>query len=207
MLLLGWPIAYPSAASLPVSPNTGRHTLQTSDLNKKMVLTTRAISATLLVAVVIAQPSLPPCSLNGQLTNGSCVCLPGWTGETCRTLDLLPAAPLSAENQTYFHPSGKHCYRHNSLPVVVQYPLFHADIPAPAWHDNSWGISVALDDDGVTLHGFMTELEGNCSLSEYGQASQILHVTSAGSPAGPWTVQGVALRELYVLLGELGWVP
>lgn len=70
-----------------------------------------------------------------------------------------------------------------------------ADIPAPAWHDNSWGISIAVDDDGVTLHGFMTELENNCSLSEYGQASRILHVTSAGSPAGPWTVQGIALRE------------
>ena len=173
---------------------------------------TRTVSATLFVAFAIAQPSLPPCSLNGLLTNGSCVCLPGWTGETCRTLDLLPAAPLSAENQTYFHPSGKHCCRSpGSQPWLcsfaeISYQLF-ADIPAPAWHDNSWGISVALDDDGVTLHGFMTELEGNCSLSEYGQASRILHVTSAGSPAGPWTVQGVALRELYVLLGELGRVP
>jgi hypothetical protein len=40
----------------------------------------------------------------------------------------------------------------------------------------------------------MTELEGNCSLTEYGQASRILHVSSK-SLSGPWTVEGVALSE------------
>jgi len=57
---------------------------------------------------------------------------------------------------------------------------------------NSWGISVLPGDDGATWHGFMTELEGNCSLSTYGITSRVLHLT-APSALGPWAVAGVAL--------------
>ena len=41
----------------------------------------------------------------------------------------------------------------------------------------------------------MTELEGNCSLAEYSEASRILHMTSNGSIYGPWTVVDVALEQ------------
>jgi hypothetical protein len=119
-------------------------------------------------------PAPPPCSLNGLLQNGKCVCLnnSGWTGSTCNSLSLLPAAALSAATQTYYHPS-----LNLSLPF-----------------DNSWGISVLPDDTPGTWHGFMTELEGNCSLSSYSSASRILHLV-ATSPNGPWLVSDVALHS------------
>ncbi len=56
---------------------------------------------------------------------------------------------------------------------------------------NSWGISVLAGDDGA-WHGYMTELEGNCSLSSYSTTSRVLHLTAA-SPLGPWSFAGVAL--------------
>jgi hypothetical protein len=52
-------------------------------------------------------------------------------------LSLSPAAPLNAGNQTYFHPSDGPKY-------------------AGSFVDNSWGISVSPDDDGLRWHAFMT---------------------------------------------------
>ncbi len=117
--------------------------------------------------------SLPPCSLNGVMNaSGDCVCLPGWMGLTCNELRLLPAAPFTSTSQSYFHP---------------------ANVKTTGFIDNSWGISVLKDDKNANLwHGFMTELEGNCSLTEYSVASRVLHVT-ATTPAGPWTFESVAL--------------
>lgn len=121
-----------------------------------------------------AQPP-PPCSLNGVVspTNGACVCLPGWVGSSCNALSLSPAAPLNAVDQTYFHPSDG-----------PKYP--------GSFTDNSWGISVSPDDDGQRWHAFMTEMEGNCSISSYSSASRILHMV-APSPSGPWAFSEVAL--------------
>jgi hypothetical protein len=39
----------------------------------------------------------PPCSLNGELRGGACVCDKGWTGPKCGQFDLLPAPPLAAQ--------------------------------------------------------------------------------------------------------------
>lgn len=125
-----------------------------------------------LLAVVHAASDIPPCSLNGDLVNGSCVCDPGWSGSACHTLDLLPAAPLKAGSQIYYHPTG------SGGPV-----------------SNSWGITVAKDDTNETLwHGFMTEMKGGCSLSSWTSASHVLHLT-APQPLGPWVVEGVALDK------------
>ena len=127
----------------------------------------------LLVAQVRAF-SPPPCSLNGVLVGGACVCDAGWTGALCNELRLLPAAPLAAASQPYFYPSN-------------------AASANGGFFDNSWGISVLPDDDDPLLwHGFVTNLQGNCSLSSYSSASRILHVVSS-SPTGPFAVAGVAL--------------
>lgn len=120
-----------------------------------------AFAATIVLAS--AGPVPPPCSLNGVLAGDTCVCAPGWTGPTCRTLNLAPAPPLVPSSQVYLNKS-----------------------------DNSWGFSALPGDGDGLYHGFMTELEGGCSLLEYGLASRILHLT-ATSAFGPWTVQGVAL--------------
>ena len=125
-----------------------------------------------LCALAHSQP-IPPCSLNGELVGGACVCDPGWSGVACHTLDLLPAAPLDAAHQVYFHPSNA---------------------PGGGPVSNSWGISVARDDNGTLWHGFMTEMAGHCTLASWTSASHILHLT-APQPSGPWSVQGVALDK------------
>lgn len=130
------------------------------------------VSYFLLASLVASSP--PPCSLNGVLspTTGECACVPGWGGTECETLLLLPSSPLTSATQVYYHPSSDH---------------------TATWHSNSWGIFVLPDDSGSgVFHGYMTELEGNCSLSSYGAASRILHVTSS-TPTGPWVVVDVAL--------------
>ena len=116
---------------------------------------------------------IPPCSLNGVLIGGACACDAGWSGAACHVLDLLPAAPLRADTQTYFHPTN-------------------GGAAGGGYTSNSWGISVLRDDGGALWHGFMTELRSNCSLSSYGESSHILHLT-APAPAGPWSVADVAL--------------
>ena len=106
----------------------------------------------------------PRCSLNGVATGPStCACDPGWSGEECRSLALLPAPPLTPASQTHINAS-----------------------------DNSWGISVLPDDSGALFHGYMTELENGCALSTYGESSRIVHLT-APALEGPWTWQSVAL--------------
>ena len=122
----------------------------------------------IIFSTVVAAPP-PACSLNGAVdASGACACSPGWAGANCSELSLLPA--VAFQSQTYFHPASA----------------------AGNFTDNSWGISVSRDDNGKLWHGFMTELEGNCSLSSYSVASRILHLV-APSPQGPWTVDGVAL--------------
>jgi hypothetical protein len=134
------------------------------------------LAAALLVAGAAAAIPIPPCSLNGELSGGACVCDPGWSGAACHILDLAPAAPLTAATQTYFHPSN-------------------GGAAGGGFISNSWGVSVARDDANASLwHGFMTEMAGNCSLSSWTTASHILHLT-APSPAGPWAVEGVALHK------------
>ena len=128
----------------------------------------------ILEAALPATPP-PPCSLNGDLQpDGSCVCDLGWSGQVCNNLLLSPSQPLTSNSQTYYHPS-----------IPSASPPF----------DNSWGISI-LEDNKVSglYHGFMTELQNNCSLSSYSSASRILHLT-ASSPLGPWTVHDVALHS------------
>lgn len=147
----------------------------THSSSNKLVLSARMARRSLAAVFAYAAlgQEIPPCSLNGVLVGGSCVCDPGWSGIACHVLDLLPAAPLTAAAQTYFHPSN-------------------GGAAGGGYVSNSWGISVARDDSGTLWHGFMTELGGNCSLSSYSAASQILHLT-APSPQGPWMIEGVAL--------------
>lgn len=166
-------------------------------------------TALAVAALAAADVSIPPCSLNGVLVGGVCVCDAGWSGIACHVLDLLPTAPLTAASQPYFHPSN-------------------GGTAGGGFISNSWGLSVARDDSGSLWHGFMTEMAGNCSLSSwtaackcrqprfvrgswpprtllwpcgaitltprFSRTAHVLHLTSP-SPSGPWAVEGVALPK------------
>jgi len=140
------------------------------------VVSARAAAAAAAPLAAAPTPTVPPCSLNGaRAADGTCACFArgGWSGAACSELDAKPAAPLTADSQAYFHPAN-------------------AGADGGGFVDNSWGVSVLPDDSGTFFHAWMTELEGNCSLSSYSAASRIVHAT-AHSPAGPFAVDGVAL--------------
>ena len=57
----------------------------------------------LLLSLIIVVFSTPdPCSLNGDLVNGKCVCDPGWKGNNCTLLKLLP---VNKSNPGYYNKS------------------------------------------------------------------------------------------------------
>ena len=118
------------------------------------------------VAAATARPAgkPPPCSLNGF--GSPCVCDPGWTGENCGQLDLLPAPPLAS-----------------------QVTALSATTTTNSAANSTWGISVVGPDKAGVYHGYMTEIANQCPLGDYGSASQIVHVT-ASNPLGPWRREG-----------------
>lgn len=155
-----------------INDNDGSGDLTCSEWSSDGNLVRNIVSAEIQFTSV----TIPPCSLNGVLNGTTCICDAGWSGIACSILDLLPSAPLSADSQTYFHPSN-------------------GGLNGGGFISNSWGISVARDDSNETLwHGFMTEMMLNCSLSSWTTASHVLHMT-APSPQGPWSVAGVALHK------------
>ena len=56
-----------------------------------MALRTLAVGA-LSLAMAMAQSPPPPCSLNGEMQGGKCVCDRPWTGPECSTLQFKPIA-------------------------------------------------------------------------------------------------------------------
>ena len=123
-----------------------------------------------LAAVLSASASLPPCSLNGQATGGAaCKCDAGWTGPTCGQLDLMAAPPLAK-----------------------QVTSLAATTTSNAVANSTWGMTVLGPDSDGTYHGYMTEIANACPLGDYGEASQVVHMTAA-YPLGPWTRKAVAL--------------
>ena len=120
---------------------------------------------------LFSDPIAPPCSLNGEFDAGGtdCVCDPGWIGKNCGQHNFLPAPPLAEQ-------------------VVPAASVAIDNAAANA----TWGMSVVGPlDDGV-YHGYMTEIANECTLVDYGIASQVVHMT-ARHPRGPWVRQGVAL--------------
>lgn len=69
--------------------------------------------AALVVAALVPLVSCVPCattcttdldcSLNGACSGGACTCDPGWTGQCCGVLDLLPV-DVNATHLGYRHP-------------------------------------------------------------------------------------------------------
>lgn len=91
------------------------------------------------------------CSYNGRCVSSTnlCACRPAWKGDRCQTLSLLPTTRSSGLRQ--IDTSGRNV--------------------------SSWGGSVLLDDDGVTLHMWAAEMLHYCGIDSWTTNSQIVHAT------------------------------
>eukprot|EP00041_Stephanoeca_diplocostata_P038457 m.1517851 g.1517851 ORF g.1517851 m.1517851 type:complete len:1260 (-) comp25219_c0_seq4:160-3939(-) len=114
------------------------------------------------------------CSLLGVcMAAGTCKCDPGWTGDDCGRLRLLPVVRGSGYNLT------------NQDPPV-----------------NSWGANIFPADDTTdasrynstsTWHMYAAEFENSCDISHWSPNSAIVHAVSSTGPLGPYKRGDVAV--------------
>ena len=113
------------------------------------------------------------CQLSGVCTSGACVCDPGWKGDHCGQLDLLPNAP------------NHFAYR----------PLAPAEASETYW--NSWGASAPIVDAKGVYHLFSTRILNGCPVNYYTYNEQLVHLTST-SLLGPYVFANVALNTTII---------
>jgi hypothetical protein len=89
-----------------------------------------------------------PCSLNGELVEGTCLCNKPWTGTDCGILDLLP----------------------------VTFPQGYGMVPRPSftWGADV----IRQDDAKAKYHMFVSAITGNCSLRSWNTHSRIEHAVA-----------------------------
>ena len=93
--------------------------------------------------------------------NGTCSCNPGWTGNTCGRLDLMPMASDAPP-------------AYGTLPTTRSTGLA------------TWGGSIVRDpEDADRWHLYASEISHGCGLDAWGRNSVIIHAT-ASSPMGPY---------------------
>ena len=112
------------------------------------------------------------CSFNGRCAGAAgeaptptgCVCGPGWGGNYCSELQLLPvnASQLGYRRTTPDGPGGA------------------------AQNASSWGASVHWDAASATWHGWASEMREHCGINAWETNSQVVHLT-ATDPLGPYT--------------------
>lgn len=89
------------------------------------------------------------CSLNGDCTDGVCVCDPAFRGSTCAQLNFKPMTSEAAERGAYRHGSA-----------------------------TSWGGIPIRDAQGI-YHLYVSEIVNNCTLTSWIPNSQITHAVSS----------------------------
>ena len=67
---------------------------KTCKLSKLLVLTMLKLPAGGAPAATDSGEVEEPCSLNGELKSGACVCDPGWSGAKCNALAVAPSHVL-----------------------------------------------------------------------------------------------------------------
>ena len=123
--------------------------------------------STVLLCLLVVSGSVAPapcqnamdCELNGQCHGGLCACSPGWKGERCGELDLLPIA------------SSKH---------MGFVPSDEAETLSC-----SWGGNIVREKDGQ-YSLVAAAMRGHCGIDAWAHNSEIVRAV-ASSPLGPYT--------------------
>ena len=124
----------------------------------------------LFVEVLAAAPlqGAPPfrcvadedCELNGDCSRaGKCRCGPGWAGEACSVLVLLPADKAAG------------------LRIVD---------PATGEQTTTWGGGAVYDAETARWHLFASEIANSCGLNAWFPNSRVIRASSP-APDGPYT--------------------
>lgn len=113
----------------------------------------------LTIGIVLACKTDEDCSLNGICSKyaGQCKCDPGWRGNDCGELDILPARTDTGYNRTAEKISSW-CFS------VVQDP-----------HEKD------------LHHAFLSEFSNHCGLDYWAPYSRVIRAESKTGPAGPYT--------------------
>ena len=99
----------------------------------------------LLLAARSAAQGGEPCSLNGELKSGACVCDPGWSGAKCSALAVAPSYVL-------WHQDGKYFFLEPHLHVTAWVALSDSTVESGCVHalpgSHKWGDFEHRDDLG-----------------------------------------------------------
>ena len=106
----------------------------------------------------------PPCSLNGVLVNGTCVCDAPWSDENCETMTFTP----------------------------VRFPNGYGS-QGSVHNKTTWGGGIIHDAKGDgKYHLFASAMTNDCGLNRWSSNSRIEHAVSE-TPAGPYAFVDVAI--------------
>eukprot|EP00947_MAST-08B_sp_MAST-8B-sp1_P000645 g645.t1 len=149
----------------------------------------------------------PPCSLNGDLdVHGACECDPGWVGDECQRLDLLPADPaagLQAKGSFSSwggsvlredHPSHQEEEEEEEEEEAdhrSDRPSDQSSSSSSSGSNSSSGTTTTTTTTTPTYHMFAAVMEHGCGLNAWRPNSAIGHATSRTGPAGPYQLQKI----------------
>jgi hypothetical protein len=136
----GWAGAYFLLTLTEYWPTYTPHRLNSGEMKRRgvrrggvvLVLMSVWLSSAVAMNVAQATPLVPPppppateppCSLNGELRGGACVCDKGWTGPKCGQLDLLPAPPLAAQVSAAAATSSENSVANSTWGISVIGPI------------------------------------------------------------------------------------
>ncbi|RYP93202.1 hypothetical protein DL770_000677 [Monosporascus sp. CRB-9-2] len=108
------------------------------------------------------------CSLNGICSTytNTCKCDPGWAGDDCGKLDLLPVTRYTGYNYTN-----------------VTLPDYYSDQGG----NSSWGGQIIQDrEDKGLFHLVISQFARGCGLSGWRPFSKVIRAESRTGPAGPY---------------------
>ena len=118
-----------------------------------------------LIRIVHGCESDEDCSLNGICSSEVCECDPGWWGDDCGRLDLVPATRWTGYNYTN-----------------VTVPDYDG-----GYGNSSWGGQIIQDqEDSKLFHLIISQFDHGCGLSGWRPYSFVTRAESRTGPQGPY---------------------